>query len=69
MADPAVISDGETYRKIAKTHSELSEIVTKYRDYKRAEAQSRRGAAMVEDPIRKCARWPTTKSRGSSRRS
>lgn len=35
MADPSVINDPENYRKIAKTHSELTEVVTRYRDYKR----------------------------------
>ena len=31
MADPAVIADGEAYRKIAKTRSELEDVVAKYR--------------------------------------
>ena len=29
MADPAIISDGEQYRKVAKAHSDMTEIVTK----------------------------------------
>ena len=36
MADPAVIADGVAYRKIAKTRSELEEVIAKYQDYKRA---------------------------------
>jgi len=39
MADPAIISDGEQYRKVSKAHSDLSEIVAKYRDYKRVDSQ------------------------------
>ena len=35
MADPEIISDGDRYRKIAKSHSDLSEIVSKYREWKR----------------------------------
>ncbi len=35
MADPAVISDGESYRKISKDRSDLEDAVTMYRDYKR----------------------------------
>ena len=35
MADPAVIADSEAYRKTTKQHSELSEVVSKYRDWKR----------------------------------
>jgi len=34
MADPAVIADGETYRKVARTRSELEPVVEKYREYK-----------------------------------
>ena len=36
MADPAVIADGDTYRKIAKARSELEETVNQYREYKQA---------------------------------
>ena len=36
MADPAVISDAEQYRKVAKAHSELAEVVAKYREWKKA---------------------------------
>jgi len=34
MADPAVIADADTYRKVARTRSELEPVVAKYRDYK-----------------------------------
>ena len=37
MADPAVIADSEQYRKVTKTQSELSELVAKYREWKRAD--------------------------------
>jgi peptide chain release factor 1 len=36
MADPEVINDSELYRKTAKSHSELAEIVAKYRQWKDA---------------------------------
>ncbi|MBV8830654.1 MAG: peptide chain release factor 1 [Acidobacteriaceae bacterium] len=36
MADPEVINDPEQYRATAKAHSELTELVSKYRDWKRA---------------------------------
>ena len=32
MADPAVINDGDQYRKAAKAHSDLAEVVAKYRE-------------------------------------
>ncbi len=50
MADPAVIADGEAYRKIAKTRSELEEVVGKYRDYKQAKHNYDEARSMVEDP-------------------
>jgi peptide chain release factor 1 len=34
MADPAVINDSALYRKVTKAHSEYSEIVGKYREWK-----------------------------------
>src|SRR5580658_4883553 len=49
MADPAVISDGEQYRKISKTHSDLTEIVTKYRDYKVAEDELNQAKSMLDE--------------------
>jgi peptide chain release factor 1 len=50
MADPAVIADGETYRKVARTRSELEDIVSKYRDYKLAKRNYDEARSMVEDP-------------------
>ncbi|MFN3326598.1 MAG: peptide chain release factor 1 [Bryobacteraceae bacterium] len=35
MADPAVINDPELYRKTAKNHSELAEVVAAWREWKR----------------------------------
>ncbi|MDQ2947817.1 MAG: PCRF domain-containing protein, partial [Acidobacteriota bacterium] len=49
MADPAVINDSETYRKTSKTQSELSEIVAKYREYKRVRQNLEEGRVMLND--------------------
>src|SRR3954468_24631768 len=49
MADPAVISDGEQYRKISKAHSDLSEVVSKYRDYREASDQLQQAKAMLDE--------------------
>jgi peptide chain release factor 1 len=35
LADPEVINDNKRYQKIAKTHSDLGEIVNRYQDYQR----------------------------------
>jgi len=37
MADPSVIGDADQYRKVSKSHSDLSEIVAKYRQWKKVE--------------------------------
>jgi peptide chain release factor 1 len=50
MADPAVISDGEQYRKVTKTHSDLSEVVGKYREYKNAASQLEQARGMMGEP-------------------
>jgi len=50
MADPAIIADGEQYRKISKTHSDLSEVVAKYRDYKDATRQLAETRVMLNEP-------------------
>src|SRR5579885_2273130 len=50
MADPAVISDGDQYRKVAKAHSDLSEVVAKYREYKNASSQLEQARAMLAEP-------------------
>ena len=49
MADPALIADGEQYRKITRKHSELSEIVGKYREWKKIEDSLSQARAMLED--------------------
>ncbi|MBZ5608340.1 MAG: peptide chain release factor 1 [Acidobacteriia bacterium] len=50
MADPAVISDGDAYRKTAIARSELEEVVTKYREYKQVKRNYDEGRQMLEDP-------------------
>jgi peptide chain release factor 1 len=50
MADPSVISDGDQYRKVSKTHSDLSDIVTRYRDYKQGMSQIEQARSMLTDP-------------------
>src|ERR1700733_13318472 len=50
MVDPTVISDGESYRKIAKERSELEDTVAKYRENKQAKGNSDEARSMVNDP-------------------
>ncbi len=49
MADPAVINDSEMYRKTAKSHSELAQIVAKYREWKNASDDLEQARPMLEE--------------------
>jgi peptide chain release factor 1 len=49
MADPAVIADPAEYRKITKAHSEISEIVGKYREWKRVNDSLGQARAMLQE--------------------
>jgi peptide chain release factor 1 len=49
MADPAIINDPSQYRKITKSQSELTEIVTKYRDWKTVNQNLQGARVMLED--------------------
>ena len=52
MADPAVISDGDRYRKVTKEHSELAELVGQYREWKQVNdsLSQARGMLAESDP-------------------
>src|SRR5437899_6741369 len=49
LADPEIMSDGDRYRKIAKAHSDLSEMVAKYREWKRIEDDLQQARSMLAD--------------------
>ncbi len=49
LADPAIISDADQYRKAAKAHSELADVVAKYREWKEASSQLAQARLMVSD--------------------
>src|SRR5438105_4641675 len=49
MADPAVISDSDRYRKVTKSHSELAEIVGEYRQWKKAQDGLSQARAMLQE--------------------
>jgi len=49
LADPDIMSDGDRYRKVAKAHSDLSEMVAKYREWKRVEDDLQQARAMLTD--------------------
>jgi peptide chain release factor 1 len=49
MTDPAVIADSDLYRKTSKAQSELAEVVSKYRDWKRADQELRDARLMLTE--------------------
>jgi peptide chain release factor 1 len=64
MADPAVIQDGEQYRKVAKAHSELEQVVGKYREWKKVHsdlAEARPMLAESDPELRQMAEEEVTR--------
>ncbi len=49
MADPAVIGDADQYRKVAKTRSELEEVVAKFREWKDVDDSLSQARGMLEE--------------------
>lgn len=39
LADPSIVDDPREYQQVAKAHSDLSEVVTKWREYKQVRQQ------------------------------
>jgi peptide chain release factor 1 len=49
MSDPAVISDGEQYRKVAKERADLEETVGKFRQWKSVEDSLSQARGMLQE--------------------
>ncbi len=49
MADPGLIGDAEQYRKVAKAHSDLSDVVAKFRQWKKADDSLAQARAMLQE--------------------
>ena len=68
LASPAIIADSSKYQKTAKAHSELTDVVEKYREYKdlkRGVAESKAMLAEESDPeMRAYAQEELTKLEG-----
>ncbi|MBM3728874.1 MAG: peptide chain release factor 1 [Acidobacteria bacterium] len=50
MADPAVINDPVAYRKTAKSHSELTDVVAKFREWKSLDSNLAQARQMLNEP-------------------
>ena len=49
MADPAVLGDRKEYLRLARQHSEIAEVVTKYRSWKEAGRQADATLPMLDE--------------------
>ena len=49
MADPAIISDNELYRKTAKAQRDMEEVVAKYREYKATAENLKQAQGMLQE--------------------
>jgi peptide chain release factor 1 len=49
LASPEVVSDSKRYQKTAKMHSDLGEIVSRYREYKETERSLREAETMLRE--------------------
>src|ERR1035438_10176957 len=49
LSDPAVLGDGTRYQKTARAHSELSELVGKYREWKSIQTEMSGAKAMLSE--------------------
>ncbi|MFP5257604.1 MAG: PCRF domain-containing protein, partial [Acidobacteriota bacterium] len=50
LSEPDVLSDQERYRKLAKTHSDLGDVVAGYRQYKQIVKDLEDNQEMTQDP-------------------
>jgi peptide chain release factor 1 len=50
LGDPQVVADPDRYKKLAKRHAELGEIVQEYASYRQAEADLAGAREMAKDP-------------------
>src|SRR5579883_738735 len=51
LSDPAATSDMSEYQRIAKQHNDLTEIVTRYREYKETQKQLHETEEMLHGPL------------------
>src|SRR5215467_5474099 len=49
MADPAVIGEADQYRKVAKAQSEIAEIVSKFREWKKVDDSLKQARGMLQE--------------------
>jgi peptide chain release factor 1 len=58
MSDPQLLGHQREYSKLAKERSELEEIVSCYREWRKVEHQINDNRQLLEKPTRAFAIWP-----------
>jgi peptide chain release factor 1 len=53
LSDPQVLANQDEYRKLMKEHSELEEIVAKFREYKKATEEFKEARELLEGSLEK----------------
>lgn len=53
LSDPAVLADQDEYRKLMKEHSDLGDIVSKYREYKKVSNDIKEAKELLNDTLDK----------------
>jgi peptide chain release factor 1 len=51
LSDPGIVSDPQEFQRVAKAHSDLSDIVAKYREYKTVKREIRETEEMLGEPL------------------
>ncbi len=49
MSDPEVFNDQQRYRELSRTHSEIAEVVNKYREYRKIEEELKDARSMLKE--------------------
>ena len=53
LADPAVVTDQDLYKRLMKEHKNLSPVVEKYREYKQTQADYAEAEELLKEPLDK----------------
>ena len=53
LSDPQVLGNQDEYRRLMKEHSELGDIVAKYREYKKVNSDIKEARELLDDTLDK----------------
>ncbi|NMB21148.1 MAG: PCRF domain-containing protein, partial [Firmicutes bacterium] len=50
MSDPQVLGDPQSYKQLAKAHSDIGEIVAKYREFRQVQTDLEEAEMLLDEP-------------------